>query len=209
MELISWTQTDKIVIASAPIEQNVIKFKIESKIINNIVNHTPPIFFFKVVFEGKTYDFIIDFTGLKPVIKQSQKLSFKVKTDKPAEKAKVASSNYYCIARGESFMERFLGIEGWQAQEYNFGIFLLDEQNTEPVLDKPEGDINTKFSTPTNFQKEQEEQVSVSLKAKSKETFAPINECKNCGTKVSDDIDICPNCFENLFTPEKDVDFAL
>lgn len=207
MNQIEWTQNDRIVVASANIEEKIVKFKIEKKIINNLINHTPPVYFINIHKGGKIYEFLVDFSGLRPIIMQQTKLSYTIKKTKKTAKRPISINEYYTIARGESFQDRFLSFNGWQTQEYHFEFILLDENDNEiaplsSVSATPDPDRDTE----NIISKENKKPLKVSGIQADKLT---THECNECGTKVSIDVDICPNCFKNFFEAEKDVDFAL
>ncbi len=203
MKDLNWKQTDKIVIASAEINDKIIKFSIENKIINHLINNTPKVYVFKVEINNEKFDYIVDFQELKPVVAKAKKLSFKVKSKDTNEAKNVQAYGYYAIARGESFMERYLGIDGWQAQEYKFKIILLDEQN-KPDKTVEQKQVATPPPPPVNKQK-----APVVQKEIVKEVKNEAVKCQFCGNDISVDLDICPHCFKLLIPAEKDVDFAL
>lgn len=201
MNQLSWTQTDKIVIASVEIDDIILKFPIENKIINNLINHTPKVYYFKVNYDGSEYNYIADFDGLKPVVRNAQKLSVKIKMNKSVDKVSLAEFCYYTIARGESFMERYMGIKGWQTQEYNFKIIKLDEAN-KPIKNQTQPENLILQNTITEEHKS----------TKPQSTIIPDNniiKCSSCGFETSTNIDVCPNCFTLLVEGEDDVDFAI
>ncbi len=201
MEQIDWIQ-DKHSFAFFIIKQNNDSFriKIEPKIIGMLVSHSPKIFYVELNIDNKSSIYIVDFSDLKPIVSQTKKLKIKIKSNKTEEKAIVQpKTNYYKISRGESFMERFLGINGWQAQEFAFP-FAPDKQSTT------EKDNNYSISTKASDSNQAPSAVKTN---NNKPLSNNIRTCKNCGYIVSDDnVDYCPNCFEPLFEAEEGVDFA-
>lgn len=201
MKELNWQQTDKIVIGTVEVDERIIKFSIENRIINNLINHTPRVYFFKLNYEGKEYDFIANFNELKPIVRKSSKLSVKVKTEKKIDNKSILDFGFYTIARGESFMERFMGIKGWQTQEYNFKLVLLDEKN------KPEKTETPKVDNP--IKKEQHTSTIVESENKSTNVEPTNFKCEKCGHEITTDLDVCPSCFNLLIPLEKDVDFTI
>lgn len=201
MNQLSWTQTDQIVIAKVEIGDLILKFPIENKIINNLINHTPKVYYFKVNYDGTEYDYIADFNGLKPVVRNAQKLSVKIRMNKPVDKANLAECCYYTIARGESFMERYMGIKGWQTQAYNFKIIKLDEAN-KPINNKTQPENFIPHNTIAKEHNSTERRIT-------KISDNKIIKCSSCGFEIFTNIDVCPNCFALLVEGEDDVDFAI
>jgi len=202
MEQLNWTQTDKIIIATVNIDEKVLKFSLEKKIINNLINHTPRIYYFKLNYKGKTYDYIADFNGLKPLVRLSKTLSIKIKSNKPNHIKSVSEFGNYVIARGESFMDRYMGISGWQTQEYNFELIVLDEAN-KPIINK----ITSQIIEETNTI--QQKDLKTLVEQKTTSLSPETQKCKNCGAETMSNIDVCPNCFALLTNAENDVDFAI
>lgn len=191
--MITWEQNEAMVLISCEINQKVIKFRMEESIIQYITNSTPKVFYFSLNYQENQIQEIINFDELKPIFKKQAKLSVTIKTSVPQNQKQSISDGYYSIARGESFMERFLGMQGWQNQEYKFAIKLYDEkvveqkEIVEPIIEKTADNL-----TNQNVQKQQTE-----------------IKCNSCGSILEQTYDICPICFTKITAEEKDVDIAL
>ena len=208
LEPLNWKQTNKNVFVTVKFDKKSIKFKLDDRIIFHLIGNSPKIYFFTVNIGDKKLDFLADFSALKPIIKSSGKLSFKIKSSSKSEVSEVSTFGNYVIARGESFHERFLGVKGWQPQEYLFNIIPLEQKNiqtiphaTEQSPTLPETEIkSTKIIKQTT---QPTETIS------HKEEKSKFQECPKCGNVVTSDFDTCPHCFNSILVPEKDVDFAL
>ncbi len=203
MEPIDWKQNgNKISLIFKVSEQNQ-NILLDSKILPLIVAHTPKVFFVKIKYNGQIYDFIVDFTGIKPVINRRNSLKISTKKSAQAQQNIQPQDNFYVIMRGESFQQRFLSRNGWTAQEYAFPIQFIENQE----VTKQETTVKTKFEQYENKGNAQStQQVKATIKTKAKST---LQECPVCNAVIIDNVDYCPNCFTPLFTPEQGVDFAL
>lgn len=208
MEHLQWTQNNENVFLIVDTNNNKLNIKIEPKILSILVSHSPKIFYLHINLNKENLSYMIDFTDLKPIIKQQSKLKIQVKSknDIKAQSLFQPESNFYKISRGESFMERYLGINGWQSQEFAFPFEpdkdkILEQQNSQ------EHKISTKFSE-INQPKEHLQKDSPKLNIQ-KQSNSNIQECKKCGFIIADNIDYCPKCFAPFFEAEKDVDFSI
>lgn len=205
MEHIEWTQDKNNVFFIINDNNNEKKkIKLEPKIVSILVAHTPKIFYVDINIDKKDLNFIVDFSKLKPIIKKAKKLKVSVKS-KIIKDASIIqpNENFYKISRGESFMERYLGINGWQAQEFAFPF--VAQKDVQKNENPPE--ISTKYTSINQPKDKPKEQVKTNIKAESEKQN--LQECKNCGTIISDNIDYCHNCFEPLFEPQEGVDFTI
>lgn len=208
MEQIQWTQNNENVYFIVEVNNDKLNIKIEPKILSILVSHSPKIFYLDINLNNENLSYMIDFSELKPIIKKQNKLKVQVKTknDIKAQSLFQPESNFYKLSRGESFMERYLGINGWQSQEFAFPFDpekekIVEQQNSQ------EHKISTKFSE-INQAKEHLHEKSPKLNIQ-KESKGNIQECKKCGFIVADNVDYCPKCFSPFFDAEKDVDFAI
>jgi NADH pyrophosphatase NudC (nudix superfamily) len=206
MEDLKWTQAGSIVSFSLMIENEEKIFRVNPKIVNFLASHTPKIFYFDVYYKSKKFHFLADMRSMKPVIAPASRLSVRISSKKNIDdRRKDNFEDYFTISRGESFSDRFLGINGWQTQEYRFE--LKQSVNTENVdLNDKNFDVRTKIQTirPESFKSEEKEKVSLKIQSEQK-----AKKCKNCGAIIDDDVDFCPHCFSPLFDKEDGVDYAL
>ncbi len=216
-EQLNWEQKNDNVFIKFQIAEKEITFKLDDRILIHLIGNSPKIYFFKIFVAEFETEYLIDFSHLKPVIKSSGKLSVKFKTNQKVEPKKSFDFGKYTIARGESYQERFLGVEGWQPQEYFFNLIPLEQSNN---ISKPLVDNNFEIQTEkvdfkaTDNSKQPEvlsnqEVKTVEPVKEQPEEVSKFKECPICGNIVFSDFEYCPHCFASFIKPEKDVDFAI
>ena len=120
MDTLKWRQ-DSVglhVSIDAPSGKEAV-FTIGSTFVNFLMAGTPRMYIVYVKMDG-CYDdkpFVLDLESLRPVINKTNGL----KISKSRKSTATFISNgtrigMYCLARGESYSDRFLGDNGWQAQ---------------------------------------------------------------------------------------------
>ena len=181
-----------------------INFQLEPEIINFLAGNTPKFYVFFIKLKGeKEESYFVNFNNLKPVASSQNKLRITV-----SKKDKMLNSKYigletvgrYCIARGESFYERFLSETGWIRQKKYFDLY--DYQDVKKNLKQPAANENQQNkSVPENSHK----QTTTKLEKKSK-----LKECVNCGNIISGTYEICPYCSTVLYQQvEENVDIVI
>ncbi len=219
MKELNWKQTNRLVIATVELENKTIKFKIDNRIVNYLVEHTPKVFFFKIKIDGKSEKLMANFAKLKPIVSKSSKLSVKIASKKNVQEENIDSGNYYSIARGESFMEKYLGVEGWQSQEYKFKLTMLDEK-IDIEKQQKEKKVTTKhqvFKGPKEASQRQSHKINIKqdktttakTEQESKKVEQNAQKCPYCQSTIPSDLDICPICFEVMEKAPDDVDFMV
>lgn len=121
-------------------------FTIGSAFINFLMAGTPRMYIVYVKMDGSECETacVLDLEALRPVINKTNGL----KISKSRKSAATFISNgtrigMYCLARGESYSDRFLGDNGWQAQRVYHDICAVPEggasavQNTAPAPPQP------------------------------------------------------------------------
>ena len=177
-----------------------INFQLEPEIINFLAGNTPKFYVFFIKIKGeKEESYFVDFNNLKPVASRQNTLRITV-----SKKNKMLDSKYlglnsvgrYCIARGESFYERFLSETGWIRQKKYFDLYNYKdvEQNIKQIP-TPE--------TKENKSVRENPQAQTSKKSK-------LKECTNCGNIISGTYEICPYCNTALYPQvEENVDVVI
>ena len=120
MDTLKWRQ-DSVglhVSIDAPSGKEAV-FTIGSTFVNFLMAGTPRMYLVYVKMDGCFDDkpFVLDLEALRPVINKTNGL----KISKSRKSTATFISNgtrigMYCLARGESYSDRFLGDNGWQAQ---------------------------------------------------------------------------------------------
>ena len=211
LQALNWKQTDKNIFVTAKIKDENIKFKIDDRIIHFLIGNSPKIYFFTININNNKFDFLADFSTLRPIIKSSGKLSFKIRVSEKKEIREETAFGNYVIARGESFHKRFLGADGWQTQEYLFGIIPLEQKNidTKPQITKQNPTKPTTNTVSKVVEPIKQTPTSSTEKITHKEQKSKFQECSTCGNVITSEFDTCPYCFNSILEPEKDVDFAI
>ena len=120
MESLQWRQ-DSVglhVSVAAPSGKEAV-FTIGSTFVNFLMAGTPRMYLVYVKMDG-VYDdkpFVLDLEALRPVINKTNGL--KISKSRKSTAAFISNGTrigMYCLARGESYSDRFLGDNGWQAQ---------------------------------------------------------------------------------------------
>lgn len=211
LEQLIWEQTKKNVFVSIKYENKDIKFKLDDRILMNLIGNSPKVYFFTINIGEDKLEFLADFTNLKPIVKSSGKLKFKVKSASSNIISEVSTFGNYVIARGESFYDRFLGVKGWQAQEYLFNLIPLELKDSVVKIEE-------KKQPTTILQETKQTEIVPEIVKKTtqiKETIpqktekSKFQECPQCGNLITSDFDYCPHCFKSTIQPEKGIDFAI
>ena len=94
-------------------------FTIGSAFINFLMAGTPRMYMVYVRMDGSDNDvpFVLNLENLRPVINKTNGLKISKSRKSTAAFISVGQRiGMYCLARGESYSDRFLGDNGWQAQ---------------------------------------------------------------------------------------------
>ncbi len=209
MEKLIWEQNKNNVFVSIEHQEKKITFKLDEKILLHLIGNSPKIFYFSINIQNSRKDYLADFGGLKPIIKSRNKLKVSMKSTVTTTQQNKNSIGKYTIARGESFYERFLGVKGWQTQEYLFDI-VPTEKNIVPV-DKNITEKETKTTVKieqikVSGQAAKPAAPKIKFKSESKNKFV---ECGECGNIIASELDICPHCFALNIEVEKDIDLTI
>ena len=216
LESLNWEQTNKNIFVTVKHEDKNIKFKIEDRLILHLIGNSPKIYFFTINIKNNKLEFLADFSALKPIIKSRGKLSFKVKVSEKEDIIEENSFGNYVIARGESFHERFLGVDGWQTQEYLFSLIPLEQQNIVAKQQEVKQNIKKIETKTVNKVVEQTKDITtpppippITPSISHKEQKSKFQECVHCGNILISEFDTCPYCFKLILQPEEGVDFAI
>lgn len=213
MEQLNWEQTQNNLFVIIEHKGKKIKFKIDDRILIPLIANTPRFYDFIVTIDSVKTEYEVDFNDLKPIVKSTGKL--KISSNKNVAQIVEVSNSFgtYVIARGESYMERFLGVNGWQTQEYFFGIIPLDEKLI-PQMNKTQEKIIQKENEKIKENNPQLNNISTNLEkvdviVNKSVNASKLQECKKCKNIVPSDFDMCPFCFSQLIELEEGVDFII
>lgn len=102
-------------------------FSIDNSLINYLLAGTPRIYYVYVLMNGTDQEetFILDLARIRPVIQRDNalKLSFRNVSHNSSIVYNGAPVGRYCLARGESYHDRFLSVDGWQSQRLYQDIY--------------------------------------------------------------------------------------
>ena len=153
MDTLKWRQ-DSVglhVSIDAPSGKEAV-FTIGNTFINFLMAGTPRMYIVYVKMDG-CYDdkpFVLDLEALRPVINKTNGL----KISKSRRSTATFISNgtrigMYCLARGESYSDRFLGDNGWQAQRVYHDICEVPAGGASTVQNTVHPPVNTPPTSPT------------------------------------------------------------
>lgn len=168
-------------------------FILNEKIINFLASNTPKIYVLFVELNNHgEQSYLINFNDLKSIV--SHQNSLKISTNKQKKEIQyegVKSKGKFCIARGESYHERYINDTGWQHQRKYFDIYDVNEiktakkietavkhENIQPLTEKVESKQNTS------------KQISENKGGK-------LKECIKCAEIIPSKLEICPYCGAN------------
>ena len=203
---LNWYQKNNEVTISIISEKNdEINFSLEPEIINYLAGNTPKfyIFFIKLKSE-KEKQYFVDFNTLKSVASTKSVLKITV-----GKKNKLISTKYqglttkgmYCIARGESFYERYLSDTGWIRQKKYYDLYEIEEVKTN---------ISKEIKPKQKEIKQNDIIAENKISVKGNKPKAKLMECKNCQEIIPGNFEVCPYCNANQFSVENlDVDIQL
>ena len=105
-------------------------FSIASTFVNILMAGTPRIYIVYVRMDGQDHDtpYVLDLENLRPVICKANGLKIsKSRTPVATFISNGQRVGMYCLARGESYSDRFLGDGGWQSQRVYHDICAVSE----------------------------------------------------------------------------------
>ena len=149
MDSLKWEQNNAglHIFVPAP-DGTVAKFTISTSQINQLQAGTPPVYNVFVRFNSANDEqtYILDLLQLRPVIQKSSGLTLSL------GKSKQKSTSYegqpvgrYCLARGESYQDRFLTVSGWKSQRTYYDMY---PSNAQPVAQSAPQPAQPKTVTP-------------------------------------------------------------
>ena len=157
MDSLKWEQNNAglHIFVPAP-DGTVAKFTISTSQINQLQAGTPPVYNVFVRFNSANDEqtYILDLLHLRPVIQKSSGLTLSL------GKSKQKSTAYdgqpvgrYCLARGESYQDRFLTVSGWKSQRTYYDMYASNAQPVsqpapQPAQPKPQPQEPPKSVTP-------------------------------------------------------------
>ena len=192
MDSLEWSQvTDGVNVTVISEDGSKGCFALKNDVINFLWAGTPRIYFVFAKFSDSSQEkcYMLNLTEVKPVILRSNglKVSLSRKIADGCNSGKTIVGRC-CIARGESYHDRFLKDGQWQSQKVWFDMYSSDKQEVE----KP--------SEPEKQPEMPEEKPSGKLKI-----------CPDCGEIYPSSLAVCPFCQNKKKTAgdNEDVDLDL
>ncbi len=177
------------VICNIEIDGKAISLKLNRKILPYLVNHTPRLFFFNIYLGDRKYTKLLDLSNLSILPEEGNK-KLRVVLKREFNRG-VVQGDRYSIARGESFIERYLSPNGWQKQEYFY----------------PLGEADTEISKDDFRNKESKLRRVVDRRQVGKKSA--FRECPYCGAILSSELDYCPYCQRFIGEQDDKVDLTI
>ncbi len=205
MDLLKWRQDANGVNVETPCDGVLAHFVIENSLIRHLLACTPRLY---IVFvqnkQGNEIQYVLDLTDIKPVINKNNAL--KLTIGRPLKRTSSVGGNIcgrYCVARGESYHERFLTDKGWQSQRSYFDLYTQNavaNQDTN-VQVKERVQLLSNVETKVSSANVSEEQNVVQQPEKAKGKLAL---CKFCGEIYPSSMVVCPYCQNKGKNAEQD-----
>lgn len=203
MDSLNWVQNADGLQVTAVSPNNVCgKFVVRNSFIKYLLACTPRIFFVFIKFSDSDAEqtYLLDLTDIKPVISKQNGLKIVLgkKSSGSGLSDGAAVVGRFCIARGESYQERFLNDTGWQSQRVYFDV-CDNDSSRQP-------NQNTIAAEP-------EPQAAEAPKA----PMGKLKVCEFCGEIYPSQLDVCPFCNNQKAAgqaagnaaPDEDVDLDL
>ncbi|MCQ2975794.1 MAG: hypothetical protein MJ211_13415 [Bacteroidales bacterium] len=205
MDSLKWEQNSvglHVYIPSS--DGTVAKFTIDKSQINQLHAGTPRIYNVFARFNNQNEDvvFILDLEDLRPVIQKSSGLTITLNKSKHSSVSYLGQAvGRYCLARGESYQDRFLTTSGWKSQRTYYDMFDADSQIQEK--NEPSKIINTKVE-------EQAKEETPQTPPTPPQTKGKLTICPYCGEVYPSSMPVCIYCNNQGKTQkDNDVDLAL
>lgn len=120
MDSLAWQQdADGLHVMASDGNGGQCRFTIDNSLINYLLAGTPRIYHVFLRMNGNDNDecYVLDLGCLRPVIQKTNALKLSLgKKSAPRNVASGVPVGRYCLARGESYHDRFLSVSGWQSQ---------------------------------------------------------------------------------------------
>jgi hypothetical protein len=191
MDSLEWTQVSDGLNVTAVSESGAKGcFALKKDIINFLWAGTPRIYFVFVKFSDASQEkcYMLDLTNVKPVISQNNGL--RVSLSRKSSGADVSGKNVAgrcCIARGESYHDRFLKDGRWQSQKVWFDMYSPESCNDKAAPEKKTAEAE---------------------KTEGKNT-GKLKSCPFCGEIYPSSFDVCPFCRNEKKNSSADEDVDL
>ena len=187
MEFLTWMQdSDGLHVTVVSKDGKEGCFNIGKQLINLLLAGTPKIYDVFVKFNDSPSECAckLDLSDLKPYISKTNGLKIPIRKKSFSN---FASSDQiigrYCLARGESYQERFLNQSNWQSQRIYFDVIAKSVKlSTQPQ--------QTEKAQAMNFQQPEKPQE---VKPK-EEPRGKLKTCAYCGEIYPSSLLVCPFC---------------
>ncbi len=203
---LNWKQKNNEVIIELISEADEqIRFLLEESVINYLAGNTPKFYIFYIKLKNEAEkEYFVDLNTLKSVVSRRNSLKVTLTTSKKSKTAirykGLKPIGMYCIARGESFYDRFLTDSGWNRQKSYFDLFNDNElsKKTENKTVENENKIPVKNNLTTK----------TDIPVKKQEVSEFVN-CPNCKEEIHTKFDICPYCSAENYKTNDSVDIMI
>lgn len=191
MDSLEWKQVSDGLEVSIVGEGNAQgKFSLKKDVINFLWAGTPRIYFVFVKFSEASIEkcYMLDLTEMKPVISKNNGLRLSLgKKSSGADCSGKEIVGRCCIARGESYHDRFLKDGAWQSQKVWFDMY-APETSAQKAESKPPQTIE-----PTPVEK----------------PSGKLKSCPYCGEIYPSSFEVCPFCNNQKKAQSNDEDVDL
>jgi len=173
------------------------KFSVGKSLINYLLAGTPRLYFAYVKFMDENDDtvYMLDLTKLRPVISQSNGLKISLnrrESDSLVTKGKAVGR--FCIARGESYKDRFLDTKGWQAQRVYHDIVEDSPEVSVSGVTATVSDVKPETPPPhASIVTDNNREIPVNNVGASKPQ-GKLKVCEYCGEIYPSISSVCPFC---------------
>jgi hypothetical protein len=196
LEELFWEQKGNEVIIHLPLdEQKFLNFRIEEKLINNLVSNIPRLYYLYIELTGKADKiYFLDVEKLKTISSTDNLLKIKIGKPLKNKEALGVSLGKYSIARSESYQDRYISETGWQKTRQYFDIVDFDEYKTKQQANSYIADKSKNTDSTT---KASNQNISVGKEKPS----AKLKECVKCKEIIPSTLETCPYCSTNQKVP--------
>ena len=217
MDLLKWHQNANGINVETSCDGVFAQFTIDNSLIHYLLGCTPRLFIVYVQNkQGNESQYVLDLTDIKPVINRSNGL--KLTVGKPLKRNNVVTGDVcgrYCLARGESYHERFFTDKGWQSQRNYFNLFsnvssvkveekVVEKTEPKPIVETPQKPKTPPTPPPFNF-----DNVDTKKNVEPEKPKGKLTVCKFCGEIYPSSMSICPYCQNKGKQQDNDVDISI
>lgn len=201
MDSLKWEQNNAGLHIYVPASDgSTAKFTISTSQINQLHAGTPRIYNVFARFNNDNDEsvYILDLEQLKPVIQKSSGLTLSLGKSKPKTTAYEGQSvGRYCLARGESYQDRFLTVSGWKSQRTYYDMYPSNaqplSQPSKPTVQQPPKPATPPVSQPVTPPQPTTPPTPPTPPAPPK-TKGKLTVCPYCGEVYPSSMPVCIYC---------------